>query len=69
MTEDDLVKCPACREFISKLATKCPKCQSVLVAQSSSSVLGMIIGSVIVTAVGFLFWMWLGPILGDLYTG
>jgi uncharacterized paraquat-inducible protein A len=60
---EDLVTCPACREKINKQATKCPKCQSVLVAAPQSSMTGLFIGSIVVTALLFLFWQWLGPML------
>jgi len=60
---DELVTCPACREKISKLATKCSKCQTVLVAAPAPSMAGIWIGSIVATALLFLFWQWLTPIL------
>jgi uncharacterized paraquat-inducible protein A len=60
---DELVTCPACREKISKQATKCSKCQTVLVAAPAPSMAGALIGGIVVTALLFLFWQWFSPIL------
>jgi hypothetical protein len=64
---DELVTCPACRESISKLATKCPKCQSLLVtptaSQSAGSYIVLTIVSIGATALLYLFWQWFGPVL------
>lgn len=64
-------QCDACRELIHAEATKCPKCQTVLVAatqaSSGSPGFGAIVVSIILVSLLTIFWQWWGPILLGLF--
>jgi hypothetical protein len=68
---DNQKQCDACKELIHAEATKCPKCQTVLVAaaQPSSGGLGCgsVVGSIIFVSLLAIFWQWWSPILLGLF--